>query len=163
MNQQRRHHWLLWLSLFVLILSMPVRAQIPMHSLDESQRLLNEVVDVSKDFRNFSNTYYLADRLAEFDPATATGKISYQRSQYFTRQAFDNMLGVLRKVEANEFPSNEYEADPVLPFSIDFVSPKTVRIRVTSGPQLGRGQSLMLAGPVPTDQSWKYSRIDGGH
>jgi alpha-D-xyloside xylohydrolase len=161
--QGKRSLWLLCASFVILILSLLAWAQIPNQSLEESQRLLNEVVDVSKDFRNFSNTYYLADRLAGFEPATASGKISYQRSQYFTRQAFDNMLGVLRKVEANEFPSNEYEADPVLPFSIDFVSPRTVRIRVTSGPQLGRGQSLMLAGPVPTDQSWKYSRIDGGH
>jgi hypothetical protein len=124
---------------------------------------LNEVMDVDRDFRNFSNTYYLADRLAAFDPATASGRISYQRSQYFTRQAFDNMLGVLAKAEANEFPSNEYEADPVLPFSIEFVSPKTVRIRATSGPQLSRNPSLMLAGPVPVDRSWRYSKIEGGH
>ncbi len=163
MTQERRHLWFSWSPLVVLMLSVPARAQIPMHSLDENQRLLNEVVDVSKDFRNFSNTYYLADRLAGFDPATGSGKISYQRAQYFTRQAFDNMLGVLKNVDANEFPSNEYEANPVLPFSLEFVSPKTVRIRVTSGPQFARHESLMLAGPVPRDGSWKYSKIDGGH
>ncbi len=163
MIQSRRHLWQLWSPLILVSLSVPLPAQIPMHSLDEGQRLLNEVVDVSKDFRNFSNTYYLADRLAAFDPATATGKIAYQRAEYFTRQAFDNMLGVLRKVDANEFPANEYEADPVLPFSVEFVSPKTVRIRATSGPQFARGESLMLAGPVPQDRSWKYSKIEGGH
>ena len=53
--------------------------------------LLNEPVDVSGDFRDFSNTYYLADRLAEFNPTNASGKIRYQRAEYFTRQAFDNM------------------------------------------------------------------------
>src|SRR5580765_3961661 len=68
--------------------------------------LLNEPIDVSGDFRDFSDTYYLADRLAEFDPATHSGKIGYQRAQYFTRQAFDNMLAVLRPVEPNEFPGN---------------------------------------------------------
>ncbi len=163
MIPERRQLWFLWSALAALTLSAPLGAQIPMHSPDESQRLLNEVVDVSKDFRNFSNTYYLADRLAEFDPATASGKITYQRSQYFTRQAFDNMLGILRKVDANEFPANEYEASPVLPFRIEFVSAKTVRIRVTSGPQYAKEDSLMLAGPVPSDQSWKYSKISGGH
>ena len=30
--------------------------------------LLNEPIDVSGDFRDFSNLYYLADRLAAFDP-----------------------------------------------------------------------------------------------
>jgi alpha-D-xyloside xylohydrolase len=163
MIQRKRRLWFVCTSLASMILSLPALTQIPDRSPEESQRLLNEVMDVGRDFRNFSNTYYLADRLAAFDPATASGRISYQRSQYFTRQAFDNMLGVLAKAEANEFPSNEYEADPVLPFSIEFVSPKTVRIRATSGPQLSRNPSLMLAGPVPVDRSWRYSKIEGGH
>jgi alpha-D-xyloside xylohydrolase len=150
-------------SVGVLVMSASAWAQIPMHSLDESQRLLNEVVDVSKDFRNFSNTYYLADKLAEFDPATASGKIVYQRSEYVTRQAFDNMLGVLKSVPANEFPANEYAANPVLPFGLEFVSPRTVRIRMTSGPQFAKGDSLMLAGPVAKDDSWKYSKVEGAH
>jgi alpha-D-xyloside xylohydrolase len=163
MIQGKWRLWSTYASLVILILSLPALTQIPMQSPDDSRRLLNEVVDVSGDFRNFSNTYYLADRLAGFDPATASGRIAYQRSQYFTRQAFDNMLGILGKAEANEFPANEYEADPVLPFSIEFVSPKTVRIRATSGPQLGRDSSLMLSGPAPADRSWKYTKIDGGH
>src|SRR4030042_1935419 len=127
MVQKRSRIEFVWSFVVVLALSVPARAQIPMHSHDENQRLLNEVVDVSKDFCNFSNTYYLANTLAEFDPATASGRISYQRAEYFTRQAFDNMLGGLKSVPANEFPSNEYEANPMLPFSIWFVSPKTVR------------------------------------
>jgi alpha-D-xyloside xylohydrolase len=126
--------------------------------------LLNEPVDVSGDFRDFSHTYYLADRLAEFDPATHSGKIRYQRAQYSTRQAFDNMLAVLKPVEPNEFPANEYEASPTLQFSLEFISPKTVRIRATSGPQFAKQtDTLMLAGPVPKDDSWQYSKIEGGH
>jgi alpha-D-xyloside xylohydrolase len=125
--------------------------------------LLNDPVDVSGDFRDFSHTYYLADKLAEFDPATHSGKISYQRSQYVTRQAFDNMLAVIKPVGPNEFPENEYEANPNLPFSIDFVSPKALRIRVASGPQFSKAESLMLAGPVAKDESWKYSKTPAGH
>jgi len=126
--------------------------------------LLNEPVDVSPEFRDFANTYYLADHVAEFNPATHSGKISYQRAQFFTRQAFDNMLAVLKPVAANEFPEKEYEASPSLPFSIEFVSPKTFRIRATSGPQSHpAAESLMLAGPVPTDNSWQYAKVDGGH
>src|SRR5271157_4470791 len=161
-RQRVRPQWFSF-ALLVLALSASARAQIPVQAIDENQRLLNEAVDVSKDFRNFSNTYYLADRLAEFDPATASGKISYQRSQYFTQQAFNNMMGVLKPVQANEFPGNEYQANPLLPFSLEFVSPKTVRLRLTSGPRFAKSESLMLAGSVPKDQSWKYSKIDGGH
>ena len=33
--------------------------------------LLNDPVDISGDFRDFSDTYFLADHLTRFDPATA--------------------------------------------------------------------------------------------
>jgi len=126
--------------------------------------LLNEPIDVSGDFRDFSNLYYVADRLADFDPATGTGKITYQRSGYFTRQAFNNMLAVVKPVAPNEFPENEYAANPTLPFSVEFVSPRTLRLRLTSGPQFRKNtDERMLAGEVPQDHSWKYSRIEGGH
>ncbi len=126
--------------------------------------LLNDPVDVSGDFRDFSALYYLADKLADFDPATGKGQITYQRSEYFTRQAFDNMLAVIKPVEPNEFPTDQYAGNPTLPFSIEFVSPRTVRIRMTSGPQVHRPlEELMLAGPVPQDHSWKYEKIEGGY
>ena len=126
--------------------------------------LLNDPVDISGDFRDFSDTYFLANKLADFDPGAGTGKISYQRAQYFTRQAFDNMLAVIKPVPPNEFPENEYAANPSLPFSIEFVSPRTMRIRMTSGPQFHKKlEELMLAGDVPKDDSWKYEKIDGGH
>ncbi|MFZ1292391.1 MAG: hypothetical protein WAR79_20015, partial [Melioribacteraceae bacterium] len=107
-------------------------AQISFNSPDQNQTLLNEPIDVSGDFRNLSNTYYIADSLVQFDPSTGTGKIKYQRHEYVTRMAFNNMMSVLEPVVANEFPSIEYEASPQLPFSIEFVSPKTIRIKVTS-------------------------------
>ncbi|MGA9777593.1 MAG: hypothetical protein WBS33_04915 [Verrucomicrobiia bacterium] len=44
-------------------------------------RLLNDPVDISGDFHNFANLYYLADKLAEFDPATGKGEITYQRAE----------------------------------------------------------------------------------
>jgi hypothetical protein len=43
--------------------------------------LLNDPVDVSGDFRDFSALYYLADKLADFDPTTGKGQITYQRSK----------------------------------------------------------------------------------
>jgi len=125
--------------------------------------LLNDPLDISGDFTEFANTYFLADRLAEFDPATRKGKILYQRAQYFTRHAFNNTLAGVKLVGPNEFPTTEYEANPVLPFWIEFVSPHTIRLRMPTGPQFARGDSLMLAGPVPQDHSWRYTAIDGGH
>jgi alpha-D-xyloside xylohydrolase len=126
--------------------------------------LLNDPVDISSDFRALENSYYLADHLAEFDPAAHTGKIAYQRAQYRIRHAFNNDLSLVTAVPPNEFPENEYAANPELPFSIEFVSSRALRIRMTSGPQVHPPPpELMLAGPVPRDTSWKYEKISGGH
>ncbi len=45
------------------------------------------------------------------------------------------MLKVLRRNHGNEFPGGEYAVDPVYPFKIDFVTPRSVRLRMTTGPQ----------------------------
>ena len=126
--------------------------------------MLNEPVDVSADFKELANTYFFADRLSEFDPATQHGKISYQRNLLGPKQAFNNTLAAPSPAGGNEFPANEYAANPELPFSLDFVSPKVVRIRASSGVQCpGHEESLMLAGPVPRDESWKYTETPNGH
>ena len=140
--------------------------QIPVHSPDINQRLLNEPIDISGDFRNFSNTYYLADSLSGFDPQNRQGKIMYRRYEYVTRQAFNNMLGVLQQVRPNEFPSGEYEVSPELPFSISFISPRTIRLRACSRFQARqKTESLMLMnGHAPEIKDvWKYSKTGNGH
>jgi alpha-D-xyloside xylohydrolase len=140
-------------------------AQIPMSSGAPNQALLNEPIDISEDFRNFSNTYFLADSLTAFDPATGKGTVKWMRNVYQTRQAFNNMLAFLKPIAGNEFPVVEYEANPHMPFSLEFVSPRTVRLRMKTGTETQPDQaSLMLVnGFAPKDNSWKYSKIDGGH
>ncbi len=127
-------------------------------------QLLNGPVDVSGDFHDLSDFYYLAGQVSEFDPATHSGKILYQRARFSVRHAFDNDLAVVTPADPNEFPDNQYAANPELPFSIEFISPRAFRIRMTSGPQYHPPQpELMLVGPVPHDDSWEYSKIDGGY
>jgi alpha-D-xyloside xylohydrolase len=144
--------WLLMCAVFPILASNP------------TPPLLNDPVDISGDFRDFADFYYLADRVEQFDPATHAGSLTFQRAQYAVRHAFNNDLAVIVPAKPNEFPENEYAADPAQPFSIDFVSPRTLRIRMTSGPQVHPPQpELMLAGPVPHDDSWKYEKVNGGH
>ncbi len=126
--------------------------------------LLNGPVDVSGDFHDLSDFYYLADRLSGFDPDTHSGKIIYQRARFTVRHAFNNDLAIVTPADPNEFPEDQYAANPELPFSIEFVSPRALRIRMTSGPQYHPPQpELMLNGLVPHDDSWQYSKIDGGY
>ncbi len=154
------------LSGFLLLFHNHLWSQIPIQSSDKNQELLNEPFDISDDFRNFSNTYYLTDSLSAFDPITGKGEIKYNRYEYSTRQAFNNMLAVLRPVGPNEFPAKEYAVSPSLPFSIEFISERTIRIRMSSRYQVSPDQeSLMLVnGKVTTDNSsWEYSKTADGY
>lgn len=134
-------------------------------AVDEAGPLLGEPKDVSSDFYDFKNLYYFADQLTDYNPSTGAGKLTWTRSQFSTRQAFNHMASGLDPVAPNEFPANEYAANPVFPFSLEFVSPNTVRIRAKTGTQVKpEGESLMLVGgKAPKDGSWKYQKIEGGH
>ncbi len=152
-----------FISVFILFCILAVNGQIPPKA--RPVYLVNEPIDISGDFRDFSNTYYLADRLTDFDPATGSGKIIYERYEYSTRMAFNNMLAVLQPVGPNEFPTVEYEASPSMPFSVEFVSPRTVRIKTGTGLQVNPDEeSLMIeGGKAPVDNTWKYTKIEEGH
>jgi len=101
-----------------------------------SPSLLADRVDVSPDFRDFANNYYVADAVVQFDPATASGTLKWVRNNRYPRLAFNYIEGVLRPFEGVIFPEKEYDVDPVWPFSIQFVTPRTVRIRVKTGPDI---------------------------
>jgi alpha-D-xyloside xylohydrolase len=129
--------------------------------------ILNKPPDISEDFFAFDNTYYLADELVDFDPETGSGKVRYLRYSYTTFLAFNSMDRNLVPAEPNEFPPGEYEVSPVLPFSIDFVSSRTIRIRMASGqstPLRNEDGSLMLAGePSRGRHEWVYTRQGSSH
>jgi alpha-D-xyloside xylohydrolase len=136
------------------------------HAQIQNAAVLNAPVDVSKDFEDYSNTFYFADELASFDPATGKGTVKYLRYNYKTRQAFNNMMMKPDTAVPNEFPTTEYEAAPVQPFSIEFTSERTVRIKMASGPQFHQPtESLMLVnGTAPNHpEGWKYSKTATGH
>ncbi|HOG25196.1 MAG TPA: alpha-xylosidase [Bacteroidales bacterium] len=121
-------------------------------------------VDVSQDFTDFSNTYFFADSLASFNPATASGSIRWKRHSLFGRQAFNTTKVFPLPLQMLDFPPDQYENNPQLRFSIDFISPVTVRLRVYTSPvNLPEEESLMLVGTPPRDESWTYTRGNGTH
>jgi alpha-D-xyloside xylohydrolase len=130
----------------------------------ETNVLINEPVDISPDFRNFTNTYFLADSLTSFDPATVSGTVKWQRSRYFRRFAFDNDLATLRSSASIVFPQSEYAINPILPFSIQFISPRSFRIRMKTGATTHEEKDeLMLIKEPVTDNSWKYAKTKDGY
>lgn len=152
------------ISKITLIASLTLVCLVPNAQL-QNHGLVNEPVDITPDFYNFKNTYYFADSIVAFEAASAKGKIAYNRYEYKTRYAFNNMLGVLKQVSENEFPEGEYEASPPQTFCIEFISDKTVRLRFYSGVDFVADEpSLMLVdGKVKAGKTWKYSTEERSH
>jgi alpha-D-xyloside xylohydrolase len=130
----------------------------------ETNYLVNEPIDISPDFRNFSNSYFLADSLASFNPATGSGTLKWRQSRFVRRMAFNNELAVLRRNPTVVFPETEYAIDPELPFSIQFTSPRSFRIRIKTGFVTHEEKdTLMLVKEPISDNSWKYTKVKDGY
>jgi alpha-D-xyloside xylohydrolase len=126
--------------------------------------LLSDLVDVSRDFHDYTNAYYVADSLTAFDPRAAAGEVTWRRYQLYPRLAFDNMEPGLVPFEGLVFPGREYATNPSLPLRLQFVSPRTVRVRLRTGPEVRPpAESLMLVKEPGPDPSWKYESVEGGH
>ena len=90
--------------------------------------------DMSGDFNDLSNTYFLADSLAAFDAAKGEGLVNWKRYRLSPRQAF-NFNGYWPvRMQMLDFPDAAYDNDPNLQLKVDFVSPRCVRIRMLTSP-----------------------------
>lgn len=145
-----------WLSIFTIF---------PLFLSGQSRpTVLNEPLDISPDFREHTNYYFFADSLVSFDPQTGIGTLKFLRHEGMGRHAFSNTQFSWRKVDNNEFPATEYQADPVLPFSLEFISDRTVRIRMETGTRTTFNEpSLMLVMEPIALNNWKYRFEKGRH
>ena len=90
--------------------------------------------DMSTDFYDLSNTYFLADSLVSFDTAKCEGLVQWKRYRMSPRQAF-NLNGYWPvRMQMLDFPDAAYENDPELRLSIEFITPRTARIRMLTTP-----------------------------
>src|SRR5687767_3627384 len=113
-------------------------------------QVLGDPVDVSQDFQKMENVYFIGSKVTAFDSATGQGTLQWDRYWRNTTLSFNKIDVAFVRGRASEFPTTEYDQDPSFPFSISFVSPRTLRLRVsTRAVPLTDAPSLMLAGPVP--------------
>lgn len=124
-------------------------------------QVLGDPVDVGQDFQRMENVYFIGSRVTSFDTATGQGSLQWDRYLRNTTLSFNKVdVGFVRG-KASEFPTTEYDQDPTLPFAISFVSPRTIRLRLsTRAVPISESESLMLAGPVPRDNSWRVEQND---
>jgi alpha-D-xyloside xylohydrolase len=138
------------------MLSTPLRAQ--------NIGVLGDPVDVGLDYRKPFQPAFVASRLTAFDPATGRGSLQWDRYTLGGSLSFEKEDIVYQRGTTTEFPGAEYDRDPSLPFEVSFVSPRALRLRFSTRalpePMMQGEQSVMLAGPVPTDKSWQVQSTD---
>lgn len=120
--------------------------------------LLNDPIDISDDFFMLDNEYYIAGKVTAFDSQTAEGDIKWGYHRWVPDWSFNRMGKHLKKFTEKEVFWKEQEVDPVLHFSLSFISSRTFRLRIntTNIPRV-QHVSLMLDGEPATDGSWQIN------
>ena len=90
--------------------------------------------DVSGDFCDLANTYFLADSLAGFDLGQGEGMVNWKRYRLSPRQAF-NLNGYWPvRMKMLDFPDTQYDNDPNLKIKIRKVDERTLRVTLYTSP-----------------------------
>ena len=128
---------------------------------DTMAQVIGDLVDVSQEFQKLEQVYFTGNKVINFDSESGNGTLEWAR---YTRQpgiSFNKIDPGFVSTKSNEFPASEYDENPVLPFSISFISPRAIRLRVaTRDVPLTDLPSLMLTAIPPLDHSWKSEQND---
>ncbi len=122
--------------------------------------VLNKAYDVSEEFIKQENRYFIAEKIKEYNSDKKKGKIEWKRHRRKTRMAFNQIIMPFKDMEDEdywEFPLPiGYSKDFVLPFSLSFVGPQTIRLRLTTRPEknIKEKDSLMITGDLEEDNTW---------
>lgn len=128
-------------------------------SFGHTPNLQSQAVDVSTDFTDLANTYFLADSLASFDTGAGMGTVKWRRYRLSPRQAF-NLNGTWPvELKMLDFPDAAYDNDPELKMRIRFVSPRTIRLTMLTTPvemkEDDSADPMFVASPKEDKTSWK--------
>ena len=118
----------------IMVAAIPEVASAQLQTNSGVQDLQNNAKDMSTDFYDLSNTYFLADSLASFDAQAASGKVNWKRYRLAPRQAF-NLNGYWPvRMQMLDFPDTQYDNDPDLDIQLQFIDSRTVRVRMLTTP-----------------------------
>jgi len=150
-------------------IALALTALAPPAALAAQTQTMGDPVDVAEDFARPEQVYFVASRVARLDPATGRGAIQWERHVRQPGLNFNKIDRGFARGAATEFPGTEYDRDPVLPFAIDFVSPRAIRLRFSTRDvpperMADDTRSLMLAGgavPAADRAAWRVERSAG--
>lgn len=120
--------------LTLCVLSLPMAGQAQLKTNNGIEYLQCQAPDVSGDFCDLANTYFLADSIAGFDLNKGEGLLNWKRYRLAPRQAF-NLNGYWPvRMKMLDFPDTQYDNDPNLKIRIQKIDDRTLRITVFTSP-----------------------------
>jgi alpha-D-xyloside xylohydrolase len=121
--------------------------------------LQNQPVDISEEFGKQENHFFVGSKVEEFDRHAASGTITWRGQGLRQRISYHQLTLTFEDYKTwREVPPEEYKGDWCLPFSISFITPKTVRLQLAARPEsVYDGPSLMLDGEPEADDSWEMN------
>jgi len=115
--------------------------------------LLNKTVDIRASFVGMENLVFNAAKVSTFDIERQTGKLTWDRYSEKPRMAF-NQIGLgYEKTLIWEFPP-EYEENPTYPFTVSFISDRTIRLRFELGSKVKKEEASLMLLKEPDTCSW---------
>lgn len=120
--------------LTLCVLSLPMAGQAQLKTNNGIEYLQCQAPDVSGDFSDLANTYFLADSIAGFDLNKGEGLLNWKRYRLAPRQAF-NLNGYWPvRMKMLDFPDTQYDNDPNLKIRIQKIDDRTLRVTVFTSP-----------------------------
>ncbi|HHW49089.1 MAG TPA: alpha-xylosidase, partial [Clostridiaceae bacterium] len=126
----------------------------------EQYGLLNDIVDVSKDFYKLENNYFIASRVLKLEEGNQLGLLEFRR---YSRKLCLGLSQASLPFEPStplEYPI-DYGQDLKLPFSISLINSRTIRLRISARNELSETiPSLMIEKAPETGQPWECSSTE---
>jgi alpha-D-xyloside xylohydrolase len=123
---------------------------------EHGAELQNEPVDVSEEFARQQNHFFIGSKVSALNPEAASGKILWKGIALKQRVSYHQLTLEFEDYKTWwDTPPGEYEDEQTFPFSLSFITSRTVRLRVAARPESYLDEpSLMLEAEPPTGDSW---------
>ena len=124
--------------------------------MSQQHKFLNHPLDITDDFYELENEYFVSGEVKAFDAKKGEGKIQWNYHRWQMDWFFNKIDMHLQKVSQKEAPFQDYESHPVCKFSLAFINSRTIRLRLKTTSALQQEHpSLMLNGEPEVKGGWK--------
>jgi alpha-D-xyloside xylohydrolase len=117
---------------------------------------LNNPVDVSPDFHQLENDFFIPGAVKSFDKDSGKGSLEWIFHRWTKDWFFNKVDKHLQRQDDPQAPFQDYDTHPRCDFSISFINSRTIRLRMKTSPTpVVEHPSLMIEDRLPADDSWR--------